>query len=408
MTQQHDGRHTKLGSGVYDWEPFARLSIAARFVWLYLYSGPESRLALPGLVRASVRSLAEAAHIGADECLRALDEMVEAGLVEVDVERRIIRLTQFPDRHEHAYNGNVVRGWFTRFRAFPDCPLRNAHVETLRALMEGQDAPSVVEAWTETFASVQIPAKRRRGRQRFDSDTSTPSQPSLFTGSGPDVAVVANGVPPHQTDQNSTVPVTVSKPIGTGLGRVSTSSSPDLRAQDVPSVEEVTSMVNAAMFGTAPARGSDVQEAPIDTSAAAYAAPLPARPSLGLVPPPADLPFTPADLVAELAVESAGRFMATALDTRLLDALCATIRSCAANGLGLADVRVAGRWLAAGGLAFRRDLGPVWAAKPNNLLEAIGWAGKWRNEGEKPLSSPGRRAEPTPASAFGPSGRRAL
>jgi hypothetical protein len=82
-----------------------------------------------------------------------------------------------------------------------------------------------------------------------------------------------------------------------------------------------------------------------------------------------------AELLAALGESSGGRFRGTGpFDRRLGAPITAVIRELDGQGLGLDDVRLVGQWLAAGGMAYRDDLGPLWLAKTGNLIDAIAQA----------------------------------
>lgn len=367
-----DRRFTMVGVEMFEWEPLWRVSAASRFVWFSIFASPESKNSVPGMIRGSVRSLGESLHLDPTTVLDAMDELTEAGLLEFDQERRIIRLTKLPDGIDAPPNGNVIKGWYTKFLAFPDCPIRNSHVEVLCQMAQGAQNDHARESWSATFAGVEIPVRRHRGRKKFDSDTSTSVQPSLFTpvdnsvdnsGSSPASELAPEHSEPEINNIRKgieTLSHTLSKPpVSVSVKGIGTLSSPD--------------------------SGESIGRARLEP------VPLPA------------LPFSVVDMLDTIAAESDGRFAPKPIDERLQDALCATIRACEAAEVGLEDLRAVGRWFASGGLEFRSDLGPVWVAKPGNLIDAVAQA---RVQGGRGRASP-RRVEPAPASAFG-SGRRQI
>jgi hypothetical protein len=374
---RRDRRFTMIGTELFEWEEWWKCSSAARYLWLAIYASPDSKTSVPGMIRASVRSLAESAHVPPDEVLHSMDELVdEVGLVEYDQERRIIRLTKLPNAIDAPGSGFVVKGWYSRFLTFPQCSIRDAHVGVLHGLAQhGND--HVRQFWDETFGTISVPVKRHRGRKKFDSDTSSPSQPSLFQQSGPGRAL--DTVTDRQT--------LATLPHGEGLDTLS-------RGYVSVSVEGICSPLFSGSEGAREIPGS---------------APPDGRLRLGTVPLNG-LPFSVPELLGALARDSAGRFTPDPFDERLVDALCATIRACEAARVGVDDLHVVGRWFAAGGLEFRSDLGPVWAAKPGNLIDAVGQARQWLTSGTDKVTGSrkdSRRVEPAPASAFG-SGRRRI
>ena len=179
---------TRLGSAIWDWEPFTNLSSDARVLWLALFTSGEAKRNVPGLWQGGIASMVDAARMERDPVVKALDDLLVDGMVEYDQKARVARLCQLPDAGEYPHNGNVVRSWWRRFKTVPECLVRDAHVRTIRWLMEegarqkGETlTPNHLAAWEVTFGRIAIPEPRRRGVRRLaDSDTSTQIQPSLF------------------------------------------------------------------------------------------------------------------------------------------------------------------------------------------------------------------------------------
>ncbi|MCJ7752204.1 MAG: hypothetical protein MUQ65_14150 [Armatimonadetes bacterium] len=53
--------------------------------------------------------------------------------------------------------------------------------------------------------------------------------------------------------------------------------------------------------------------------------------------------------------------------------------------MGLAEVELAGRFLAAGGISYRTDLDAKWAGGPGNLVGVIAQAQRWEKDGSADL-----------------------
>jgi hypothetical protein len=194
---------TRLGSAIWDWEPFTNLSSDARVLWLALFTSGEAKRNVPGLWQGGIASMVDAARMERDAVVRALDDLLVDGMVEYDQVARVARLCQLPDAGEYPHNGNVVRSWWRRFNTVPVCLVRDAHVRTIRWLMEegarqkGESlTPNHLSAWETTFGRITIPEPRRRGVRRLaDSDTSTQIQPSLF----PSGALPSELMPPSMS-----------------------------------------------------------------------------------------------------------------------------------------------------------------------------------------------------------------
>lgn len=174
------GKFTAVGVQLWNWKPFRDLeSLAARMVWLALYTTAESKRLPPGLWQGSVYALAEASSMRPDDVLVGLDILIDRGMVEYDQGNRLIRLTELPDSHERAMNGKHIRGWWNKFQTLPDCPLRNAHIRTLWWLLEQEPMTrDHHQAWQETFQTIVVPAARRRGVRTLRQEET--AQRSLF------------------------------------------------------------------------------------------------------------------------------------------------------------------------------------------------------------------------------------
>jgi hypothetical protein len=192
--------YTRLGGNLWDWQPWVTLdSASARLLWLGLYTTPEARRICPGLWHGSPVAMAEAARMPLQDALSALDALLEREMVEFDPKTRVLRLCELPDAGEFPDNGNCLRGWWNKFRTVPQCTIRDAHIRTIRWIMDTGAADkaralshSHNEAWAQTFGTIPIPSVRRRGVKTVScSDTSTPAQPSLF----PMAPALPNAVP---------------------------------------------------------------------------------------------------------------------------------------------------------------------------------------------------------------------
>lgn len=191
---------TRLGSFIWDWEPWTNLAAAPRVLWLALYTSAWAKRNVPGLWHGGIPSMAEAARMNPDEVVIALDALLDGDLVEYDVKFRVLRLCELPDPGECPSNGKVILGWWTKFKTVPACPVRDSHVRVLAWICDegskqrGREfTPNHKEAWDSTFGTIIVPSPRRRGVRRLaDSDTSTQVQPSLFSqasGSGNGIAL---------------------------------------------------------------------------------------------------------------------------------------------------------------------------------------------------------------------------
>lgn len=289
--------YTRIGSGLWLWEPFLALDDSARVTWLGLYTTGEAKRLIPGLWHGSINTMADAAHQQGDVVVKNLDSLLAAEMVEYDPKLRVLRMTQLPDAGESPTNGNTIRGWWTRFKSVPSCAVRDAHVTMLRWIMdewsrENGKAISAdhEKAWAETFgdsAKVQIPPPRKRGiRRLMDADTSTTRQPSLF---GPSSSPSGNG---SETLSRAVHPQTEAN---------SVDNSDSLRKENKIRDSETLSKG----FRKEPDQDQDQdREKDLNSpsgggSGGGHAT---GKPMLKLVPPPADAPFTVDDLISGLGL----------------------------------------------------------------------------------------------------------
>lgn len=353
---------TTIAGDFLRWEPLRRVeSFASRWLWLGLYTS--GRRAMPGLWQGTELAFADAAKLTIQETVRALDDLLAADLVEYDQGYEVLRLTLFPDRSTRPHNGRHLRSLWTRFQTVADCDVRNSHVRTLQWLLNDPEQPATSDhgtVWDQTFGTITIPSKRRRGVKRLlDHDTSTPIQPSLFP-----TETAETVTHPHQSDT---------------VSHTHRDQRSEIRDQSSLLPEESKGRANETL------------------------------PIMVPVPRMDDLPFSVEQMLTVLAHPSKGRFAALPFDGRLTEALCATIRTAHQNQVGLDDLRVVGEWMGAGGLAWRSDLGASWIARPGALMDAVAQARAWVAQGRPDPKSrhASRRADAAPVGAHG-SGRRKL
>lgn len=389
--------YTTLGSCIWEWEPFTTLDPVARILWLALYTTAEAKRIVPGLWHGSITAMAEAAKLPVDDTMKALDRLLERNMAEFDQKHRVLRLTQLPDGRESPPNGNVIRGWFKRFKTVPACQVRDAHVTTLAWIMNewSRDAGKPIsdghqQAWAETFAHVTIPPPRRRGvRSLVDNNTGTDVQPGLFDAQA--AAPSSSSVPGSDSgsdaaDENAHVGfVTVSRTVP---------RDPDARSVDNSVRSPDLNQINNSGTTVKPFRnGSDQDQDPdpdLDllfgrsgTAAGEIANPPPtvARTSTGrllsLVPLPPTPAYTPEELLQRLS--EGGAYRPAIVREASQAALCATIATLVARGIGPPELARIAQHIARHGLppsnAERWYQLSDWASDPERILrayEAIG------------------------------------
>lgn len=368
--------YTRLSCLVWEWHRLNQLAPTARLFWFALYTSPHGKRGVPALWHGSVVTMAEAARLPLDEAARSLDTLIDHDLAEYDPRSLVLRLTELPDAGEWPSNPCILEGWYKRFRMVPECGVRDAHVATIRWMLErgaleaaknagGRPSLKHEQVWASTFGTVQIPAARRRGVRRFadNNDTSTDVQPSLFRPS-PEL-------PRSDTESGSV------------------DNSGSLRQSNKITVRETLSR------GSGEGEGEGEGDLLLDSGSGGTAHA--ARRVLTLVPSPA---FDAEDLAEDLATATAGRFPRLLTKTQRL----ALQRAIDTSGSALADpsVRAALREYVQRGTpgldppaeqqtpqerAIRsRGISPELVASPGWLALAIQRAVEWATEAAEKIA----------------------
>lgn len=371
---------TPIGAEFWDWDPMIQIAsegdayraMSARMLWLALYTTGTAKRCVPGLYVGSVQVMAEDARMPADLALLGLDALLEHRLVEFDPKYRLARLCEFPSYREGAVSGKAVKGWWNKFQTIPSCDVRNAHVRTLQAMIEGSATARGVsvnhdaeKVWAETFATVHVPAPRRRGIRRLaESDTSTAVQPSLFPAHAHVVPAVA--LPTTMLALPSADRSTLCSTVDGSHSAPYEASSAD--SGFIPLSENRSSIKSGSPngypipTGSGSGTGSDLdlsfpdpdlsstRRATYETTTSAPSAPVvvltpTAVPHLMLVPAP-EPELTPQSLLGLFpCVTKQWRAMPDLERGRVHVALAALIRNLAASGWGHDDLATAGRWV---------------------------------------------------------------
>lgn len=355
--------YTAIGSLLHRWKPLRALmhapddllGNAAKHLWLQLYTIPEAKSGLPGLLAVSINGIAEATG-NAPELVRSLlDRLIEHELIEYDIAESVLRFTQLPDTLEYPHNANVIKGWWRRYRNIPNCPIKAAHVVTLRWLLDertretGKAPPEwLVSSWADTFGTISVPAPRRRGVRRLQMNLFPESSDSGPEPSGNGSAVMDEGrsvtkIASDPKPKEIKVRETVSEPFPNG-----------------PEQDRDQVSVSSSGSGGGSGEGHDTGNASSS------------RPHLALVPE--STPYGPEALLRTLERDSHGNFVGHHTDA-LLPALRDVVAQLCAHGVTLADLALLSSWLGRGlevaGRDGQRYLGAWWAAKPNCVLYAV-------------------------------------
>lgn len=179
-------KFTPLGHGIWFWKPWRTLeSLESQKLWLALYTSAEAKRSVPGLWPGSLGTMSDITEMSSNTCWNALDHLCARNMAVFDQENRLVRLPQLPDALDRAHNDKAIWGWWSRYRALPEVPLRDAHVPTLWWMIQsGKCTDKMVEAWKQTFGTITVPKAIPSFRRLSSYDTGTAVQPSLF-GSPP-------------------------------------------------------------------------------------------------------------------------------------------------------------------------------------------------------------------------------
>lgn len=338
------------------WPPLVACSVAARWAWVSMWTSLEMKNACAGLFFGSVNTVAEAASLSFAEAVSALDELVDHGLVQHDPIHRLTRYLKLPDRFDRPDNGNCLKGWWRGFVLLPPCDTRDAHVDLVRWLCGETLSKDHETVWSTTFGT--IPPKRT-----ISSTSSMVSQVPVVSSSQADLFDSAD-----LGNHGGMVPGTI---------RISISQSKSLREGEHERERYPQAPLLPLAEGTNP----------------------------GVTAPA----LNARSMLNAIAGAAGGRVAFDLIDQRLLPDIESVAQQCSAAGVRFDDLDLAGRFLRAGGLAYRKDLGASWAARPGNVLDLVSNARLW-NKGELRLENgedDDGPTEPRPISAF-TTGRRQL
>jgi hypothetical protein len=125
-------------------EKFRRLSQDAKFLWLYLLTGPHTTV-LPGLFALGKASLAEELDWATDRLVTAFGELESFAMARADWSARVVWLVK-AGKHNRPDNPNVVIAWRNVFVVIPESPVKDEAEKAFMELLECRGA-----AYVEAF-----------------------------------------------------------------------------------------------------------------------------------------------------------------------------------------------------------------------------------------------------------------
>ena len=128
---------------------FRALSQDAKFLWLYLLTGPDTT-SLPGLVVGGVAHFSEAIGWKEDFFLAKFGEISDRGMAFSDWSARLIWIPN-AIRYNSPQSPNVVRNWASHWSQIPECELKSIARSRLYEHMKTKRSKAFREAFREGF-----------------------------------------------------------------------------------------------------------------------------------------------------------------------------------------------------------------------------------------------------------------
>ncbi len=134
-----------IDAGLWGDEKFRRLTgpqPCAKYLWIYLLTGDHTD-GLPGLYRLGEAALAEALEWPVEDLRRVLSELVEAGMVQVDLRARVIHLPNAL-KYQQPRNPDHMQGLAKAFGRIPECHLKRVWLAQLAEWASTRDKAGYV------------------------------------------------------------------------------------------------------------------------------------------------------------------------------------------------------------------------------------------------------------------------
>lgn len=150
---------------------FSRLSKPkpnAQTLWIYLLTGPHTT-ALPGVFVAGEAALAEALEWPKEAFRKAFAEVINEGLIEVDIKTRLAFIPK-AIRHNPPQSLNVVKGWRKVFDELPDCVLKG---RIYMAVLDSIAVLGLSLAYTQAFGDAFVYDKAYPEQEQEQNKTRT-------------------------------------------------------------------------------------------------------------------------------------------------------------------------------------------------------------------------------------------
>ncbi|WP_423396059.1 hypothetical protein [Burkholderia sp. LMG 21824] len=214
-------RYRKVRPSMWGDQKFRELSIIApsgQALWLYLLTGPHTS-SIPGVQWISVLAMAEKLRWSSDDLRGCLAEISDLGMAQFDPDTGFLYLPHAIE-YDPPSNPNVVRGWANAWAELPECDLKRAAYDALRA--------AVVERG-ESFEAAFDRAISKPGERPKRNGSANGSGNGSPNGSG-------NGMANQEQEQEQKTlkPKVKNKPMS-----ISKSREPDSAAEAIDEVREI-------------------------------------------------------------------------------------------------------------------------------------------------------------------------
>lgn len=120
------------------------LQPSAQALFIYLLTNPNTT-SIPGLYRAGAAALAEELAWPLEGFFKAFQEISSQGLVRADFDARVVYIPN-AIRYNKPQSPNVVISWLNHWDEIPECDLRDAAYQEIKAFLEDMG-----EAFAEAF-----------------------------------------------------------------------------------------------------------------------------------------------------------------------------------------------------------------------------------------------------------------
>ncbi|MDQ8040107.1 MAG: hypothetical protein REH83_06845, partial [Rickettsiella sp.] len=111
------------------------LKPSGQALFIYLLTNPNTT-SIPGLYRAGAAAMAEELGWSVVSFRRALKEVINQGLLKVDLKSRVIFIRN-AIKYNKPQSPNVVKSWALHWDEIPECALKDEAYQTLKSFVEG-------------------------------------------------------------------------------------------------------------------------------------------------------------------------------------------------------------------------------------------------------------------------------